>query len=194
MFFHLPSLCRFIIFRRRPSFSLFSLSLSLNPDSTPPSLLLPANQPTRTGKAASSNNNNNASSSAEPFAEDVRALRERLAAERRAAAAAPLFSPRGRVSAAARRLWLQYLITWAAYCFDWWERLIVHACLLSVVGLCVYGARLGWRAAGAAVGVVSAAAAEARSGGGGGGGLFWGRRPSSSSSSSWSSLASWALN
>ena len=39
-----------------------------------------------------------------------------------------------------RILWFQYEISFAAYCFDWWEKLIVHAVLLSVLFLVSYGA------------------------------------------------------
>ena len=98
----------------------------------------------------------------EPFADDVRRLRELRRAERAAAASAP---PHQRLAALARRLWLQYLITWAAYCFDWWERLVVHACLITVAGLMLYGVSLGARAARAA----AAAAAGVALGGGSGG-------------------------
>ena len=36
-------------------------------------------------------------------------------------------------------LWFQYEISFAAYCFDWWEKLIVLAVLLSVLFLVSYG-------------------------------------------------------
>ncbi len=39
----------------------------------------------------------------------------------------------------ARILWFQYEISFAAYCFDWWEKLIVLAVLLSVLFLVSYG-------------------------------------------------------
>jgi hypothetical protein len=39
-----------------------------------------------------------------------------------------------------RILWFQYEISFAAYCFEWWEKLIVHAVLLSVLFLVSYGA------------------------------------------------------
>ena len=89
---------------------------------------------------------------------------------RAAAASAPLPA---RLAALARRLWLQYLITWAAYCFDWWERLVVHGCLLTVAGLLFYGVRLGARAARAVV--VSASSSS------GAVGAVFGRGGSSSS-------------
>lgn len=38
-----------------------------------------------------------------------------------------------------RVLWFQYEISFAAYCFDWWEKLIVLAVLLSVLFLVSYG-------------------------------------------------------
>jgi hypothetical protein len=51
---------------------------------------------------------------------------------------------RGALTAPARRrvriLWFQYEISFAAYCFEWWEKLIVHAVLLSVLFLASYGA------------------------------------------------------
>ena len=99
-------------------------------------------------KASSDEANNRRAT--EPFADDVRRLRELRRAERAAAASAP---PHQRLAALARRLWLQYLITWAAYCFDWWERLVVHACLITVAGLMLYGVSLGARAARAAAAV-----------------------------------------
>lgn len=49
-----------------------------------------------------------------------------------------------------RTAWFQYLITLAAYCFDWWERLIVHALVLGGGVLGFYGLLLVGRAAGAA--------------------------------------------
>ncbi|KAL3139500.1 hypothetical protein ABBQ38_003824 [Trebouxia sp. C0009 RCD-2024] len=39
-----------------------------------------------------------------------------------------------------RRKWFQYQITIGTYCFDWWERLLVHLLLLTVIALVVYGA------------------------------------------------------
>jgi hypothetical protein len=36
-------------------------------------------------------------------------------------------------------LWFQYEITFGAYCFVWWEKLIVHAILVSIIFLVVYG-------------------------------------------------------
>ncbi len=36
--------------------------------------------------------------------------------------------------------WFQYQITIGTYCFDWWERLLVHFILLAVISLVLYGA------------------------------------------------------
>ena len=36
-------------------------------------------------------------------------------------------------------LWFQYEIAFGAYCFVWWEKLIVHAILLSIIFLVCYG-------------------------------------------------------
>ncbi len=36
--------------------------------------------------------------------------------------------------------WFQYQITIGTYCFDWWERLLVHFFLLTVIALVLYGA------------------------------------------------------
>lgn len=36
-------------------------------------------------------------------------------------------------------LWFQYEITFGAYCFVWWEKVIVHAILLSIIFLVGYG-------------------------------------------------------
>lgn len=36
-------------------------------------------------------------------------------------------------------LWFQYEITFGAYCFVWWEKLIVHMILLSIIFLVAYG-------------------------------------------------------
>ena len=44
-------------------------------------------------------------------------------------------------------IWFQYLITLAPYCFDWWERLLVHALVAGGLALVVYGGMLAARAA-----------------------------------------------
>ncbi|KAL0023332.1 hypothetical protein WJX77_008031 [Trebouxia sp. C0004] len=36
--------------------------------------------------------------------------------------------------------WFQYQITIGTYCLDWWERLLVHLFLLTVIALVLYGA------------------------------------------------------
>ena len=54
-----------------------------------------------------------------------------------------LSSPLRRV----RTAWFQYNITLAPYCFEWWERLLVHALVAGGVALLVYGCILLGRAA-----------------------------------------------
>ena len=147
--------------RCRPLFHLFSFS-----HSSPPYFTCSPLSRSKAGSKGSNNNKKDQEKSTEPFAEDVRKLRELRRAERAAAASAPFHK---RFLALVQRLWLQYLITWAAYCFDWWERLVVHGCLITVAGLLFYGVSLGVRAARA---VVSASGAALGKSGNSGGGLF----------------------
>ncbi len=44
--------------------------------------------------------------------------------------------------------WFQYLITLAPYCFEWWERLIVHALVAGGIAAAFYFAALVVRGAG----------------------------------------------
>ena len=78
---------------------------------------------------------------------DVERLRAARAARAAAAARAP---PPARAAAALAVAWQQYLITFAAYCFSWWERLIVHATLAGAGALLLYGGALAARGARAA--------------------------------------------
>ena len=150
------------------------LSLSFHPP--PFSLSLTSSHSSLT--TAGNNNKEKGSnepnkSTTEPFADDVRRLRDLRRAERAAAASAPFHT---RLAALFRRLWLQYLITWAAYCFDWWERLVVHGCLLTVAGLLVYGVSLGVRGARAVMAVSGAALSGGGSSRGGFASSFWPQR------------------
>jgi hypothetical protein len=79
---------------------------------------------------------------------DLDTLAAARSARLAAAAAAPWWKRAARGVAVA---WNRYLISTAANCFAWWERLIVHATLGAAVGLVAYGGLLVTRGARAAL-------------------------------------------